>query len=65
VAFLSMPLACISMCSLGLVATQTPMFLFDSAGGPAAMEQRPEEAYRGVLAGHRRLIRVGLGAHGG
>ncbi len=64
-AFLPVQLASISMSCLGLVGTLTLMFLFEGTGGLAAMGQRLGDAYRGVLAGHRRLIQAGLGANGG
>ena len=51
--------------SLGLVATQTLMFLFADIEGSTEMAQRLGDAYAGVLADHRRLIRAGLAAHGG
>ena len=65
VGFWPVRLASISMRGLGLVATQTLMFLFAGIEGSAAMAQRLGDAYAGVLAGHRRLVRAGLAAHGG
>ena len=58
-------LASISMRGLGLVATQTLMFLFAGIEGSAAVGQRLGDAYGGVLAGHRRLVRAGLAVYGG
>jgi class 3 adenylate cyclase len=50
--------------SLGLVATQTLTFLFADVEGSAAVLQRPGDAYAGVAADHRWLLRAGLAAHG-
>jgi len=47
------------------VATQTLMFLFADIEGSAAMRERLGDAYAGVLADYRRLVRAGLAAHGG
>ena len=47
------------------MATQTRMFLFADIEGAAPMSRRLRDAYSGVLADHRRLIRAGLAAHGG
>ena len=47
------------------MATQTLTFLFADIEGSAAMAQRLGDAYAGVLADYRRLIRAGLAAHGG
>ena len=53
------------MRSLGLVAMQTLTFLFADIEGSAARAQRRGDAYAGAVAGHHRLIRAGLAAHGG
>jgi predicted ATPase/class 3 adenylate cyclase/DNA-binding CsgD family transcriptional regulator len=53
------------MRSPGLVATQTLTFLFADIEGSVAMRRRLGDGYAGVLADHHRLIRAGLGAHGG
>jgi len=58
-------LASTLMRSLGLVATQTLTFLFTDVEGWAAMGQRLGGTHAGLLAGHHRLIRAGLAAHGG
>jgi hypothetical protein len=58
-------LASISMRGLGLVATQTLMFLFAGIEGWAAMAGRLGDARAGVAADSYRLIRAGLAAHGG
>jgi hypothetical protein len=58
-------LASISMRGLGLVATQTLMFLFVGIGGSAPVGQRLGDAYGGVLAEGRLLIRAGLAVHDG
>lgn len=51
------------------MATQTLTFLFaDIEGltaGSAAVMQRPRDAYAGVAADYRWLLRTGLAAHGG
>ena len=60
-----MRLASISMRGLGLVATQTLMFFFAGIDGSAAVGQRLGDAYGGVLADDRRLIRAGLAAYDG
>jgi hypothetical protein len=49
----------------GLVATRTLVFWFAGLGGPAAATGRLADAYAGVAAGDRRLIRAGLAARGG
>ena len=49
----------------GLVATRTLTFLFADIEGPAPMRRRPADAYAGVLADRRRLIRASLAANGG
>jgi hypothetical protein len=53
------------MRGLGLVATQTLMFLFAGIEGWAAMAGRLGDARAGVAADSYRLIRAGLAAHGG
>ena len=58
-------LASIGMRGLGLVATQTLVFLFAGIEDSAAMVQRLGEASAGVAADHRGLLRTGLAAHGG
>jgi class 3 adenylate cyclase len=50
---------------LGLMATQTLIFLFADIEGLAAMGRRLGGAYERGLADHHRLIRAGLAAHGG
>jgi hypothetical protein len=50
------------MRGLGLVATQTLMFLFADVEGSAAIGPRLGGAY---AADHHRLIRAGLAVHGG
>jgi len=52
------------MRSLGLVATQTLMFLFIDIEGSTAMSRRLRGAYLQVLADHHRLIRAALAGHG-
>ncbi len=47
------------------MATQTLTFLFTDIEGSTAMSRRLGDAWAGVLADHRRLIRAGLAAHGG
>jgi len=49
----------------GLVATQTLTFLFTDIERSAVVVQRLVDAYPGVRADHRRLIRAGLAAYGG
>jgi len=49
----------------GLVGAQTLVFSFADTEGSAAMARRLGGAYAGMLAGHHRLIRAGLAAHGG
>jgi hypothetical protein len=56
-------LASISVRGLGLVATQTFMFLFADIEGSAPLAQRLGEAYAGVGASDHRLIRAGLAPH--
>jgi hypothetical protein len=58
-------LASISMRGLGLVATQTLMFLFAGIGGSAAMVQWRADAYAGAPADYHWLTGAGLAAHGG
>ena len=65
VAFWPVRFASTSMRSPGLVATQTLTFLFADIEGSAAMRQRLGDAYAGVLADYRRLIRAALAVHGG
>ena len=49
----------------GPVATQTLMLLFADIESSAVVVQRLVDAYPGVRADHRRLIRAGLAAYGG
>jgi class 3 adenylate cyclase len=53
------------MRSLGLVATQTLTFLSTDIEGWAAVGQRLGDTRVGARAGHQRLIRARLAAHGG
>ena len=64
-AFWPVRLASTLMRSLGLVAAPMLTFLFTDIEGSAARWQRLGDAHAGVLAGHRRLIRAVLAAHGG
>jgi hypothetical protein len=51
------------MRSLGLVATQTLMFLFADIEGSVAVVQRRGDAFAGVAADDGRPLRAGLAAH--
>jgi hypothetical protein len=53
------------MRGLGLVATQTLIFLFAGTEGSAAVGQRLGDAYGGMLADDRRLVRAGVAAYDG
>jgi hypothetical protein len=53
------------MRGLGLVATQTLMFLFADIESSAAVVQRLMDAYPGVRADRRRLTRAALAAYDG
>jgi predicted ATPase/class 3 adenylate cyclase len=49
----------------GLAAAQTLTFLFTDIEGSTALLTRLGHRYAEVLAGHHRIIRAGLAAHGG